>query len=75
MATRIYKVTTPKGVRLIDAAIKAAAIGFVAKDEIAIEVASGHEIATLVASGVMVEAVSGAGTKDMFQESGNATRA
>lgn len=74
MATRIYKVTTPKGVRLIDAAIKTAAIGFVAKDEITVEVASGHEIATLVGQGVKVESISGAGTKDMFQEGGNAAQ-
>jgi len=73
MATRIYKVTTPKGIRLVDAAIKTAALAYVAKDEITVEVASGHEIATLVGQGVKVESISGAGTKDLFQESGNAS--
>lgn len=67
MASRLYKVTTPKGVRLIDAGIKAQALAFVAKDEITIEVASGHEIADLVARGTKVEPISGPSTVDMFQ--------
>lgn len=68
MATRIYKVTTPKGARLIDAGVKAQALAFVAKDEITIEVASGHEIASLVATGTKVESINGPGNKDLFQE-------
>ena len=74
MATRIYKVTTPNGVRLIDAAIKTNAIAFVARDEISVEVASGHEIAALVSKGVKVESVSGPGTPDLFEGAGNAAQ-
>jgi hypothetical protein len=68
MASRLYKVSTPKGVRLIDAGVKAQALAFVAKDEIVIEVASGHEIASLVASGVKVESINGPSNKDLFQD-------
>jgi len=68
VASRLYKVTTPKGVRIIDAGIKAQALAWVAKDEITIEVASGHDIAQLVAAGVKVESINGPGTKDMFED-------
>ena len=53
--TRIYKVTTPSDVHLIDASTKANAIAFVARLEIQCEVASGHDIAILVAAGITVE--------------------
>jgi hypothetical protein len=66
--TRIYRVTSPAGTRLIDAAVKANAIAFVAKDEIKIEVATGHEIADLVAKGIRVESISGPSTGDLFQQ-------
>lgn len=69
MATsRIYKVQTPKGVRLIDSGTRAAAIGFVSKDEITAEVATGHEIADLVGKGVKVEAIVANANKDLFVE-------
>lgn len=68
MATRIYKATTSKGTRLIDAGIKAAAMNYVAKDEITIEVATGHEIAELVAKGIKVESIGDNANKDLFVE-------
>lgn len=68
MATRIYKVTTQKGVRLIDASIKTAALSHVAKDEIQVEVATGHEIAELVGAGVKVEFIGANANQDLFVE-------
>lgn len=70
MATRIYRVNTPKGSRLVDASIKAQALAHVVKDEITIEIATGHEIAKLVSGGVKVEHIGGPGTVDMLQEGG-----
>lgn len=71
MATRIYVVTTPKGKRLIDAVVKAQALAHVVKDEISVEIADGHQIAELVASGVKVERIGGPSTVDMFQPAVN----
>ena len=68
MASRIYKLTTPKGVRLIDAGTRAAAIGHVAKDEITADVATGHEIADLVGKGIKVESLVANANKDLFVE-------
>ena len=67
MATRIYKVTTATGTRLVDAAVRANALAFVARDEITCEVASGHDIALLVSSGVKVESTTGPGTLDLLE--------
>jgi hypothetical protein len=66
MASRIYKLTTPKGIRLIDAGTRAAAVGHVAKDEISVDVATGHEIADLVGKGVKVESIAANANKDLF---------
>ncbi|WNO05976.1 hypothetical protein [Rhodoferax mekongensis] len=68
MATRIYKATTPKGVRLIDAGIKSSVIAHVARDEIKVEVASGHDIAELVGAGVKVEVIGANANQDLFVE-------
>ena len=68
MASRIYKVTTPSGTRLVDAAVKANAIAFVARDEIKVEVATGHDIAVLVGSGIKVEFTTTPANKDLFAE-------
>ena len=67
-SSRIYKVTSPGGTRLIDASVKANAVAFVAKAEITAEVATGYDIAELVGKGVKVESISGVSTKDLFQE-------
>jgi len=45
--TRIYKVTTPAGIRLIDAANKSQAINHVAKSTIAATVATTKELAQM----------------------------
>jgi hypothetical protein len=55
MATRLYTVTSPKGSRLIEASTRAAALGFVAREEIKVEVATTKEVADLVAKGTKVE--------------------
>lgn len=67
MATRIYKVTTATGTRLVDAAVRANALAFVARDEITCEVASGHDIALLITSGVKVESTTGPGQFDLLE--------
>ena len=66
--SRIYKITTPKGTRLVDAGTRAAAITHVSKDEITADVATGHEIADLVGKGIKVEAVVSNSNKDLFVE-------
>ena len=66
-STRIYRVTSPAGTRLIDASVKANAVAFVARAEITAEVATGHEIAELVGSGIKVEFIGGPATVDLFQ--------
>jgi hypothetical protein len=55
MATRLYKVKSEKGTRLIEAGTSAAALGFVARGEIAVTVATAKEAAELVGQGVKVE--------------------
>lgn len=67
MAKRIYKITTPKGSRLVDASIKAQALAHVVKDEITVEIATGHDIAALVSSGVKVERIGEPDTVDLFE--------
>ena len=68
MATRIYRVTSPSGVRLVDASVKANAVAFVAKEEISAEVATGHEIAELVGAGVKVERTTALTNLDLFEK-------
>lgn len=67
MATRIYRVTSPSGTRLVDAAVKANAVAFVASEEISAAVATGHEIAELVSAGVKVERTTAPANLDLFE--------
>lgn len=67
MATRIYRVTSPSGIRLVDAANKSTAVAFVTREEISAEVATGHEIAELVGNGTKVERTTCPATADMFE--------
>lgn len=67
MASRIYKVTTPLGVRLIDALVKQNAIAFVAREQITAEVATGHDIAELVGAGIKVERTTAPSNNELFE--------
>ena len=52
---RIYVVTTDAGARLVEAASRAQAISYVAKNTITADVASQRDLVSLVAAGVSVE--------------------
>jgi len=68
MATkRIYKVTTPKGIRLVDAINRAQALAHVVRDEVSVEIATAYDVADLVVAGVKIERLE-PGTDDLFQE-------
>ena len=55
MNTRIYKVNTPNGSRLVRAVNKTQAIGYVARATIKAAVATQDDLLALVADGVKVE--------------------
>ena len=54
-AVRIYVVTTPTGIRLIRAANKIQALGYVARDTLTAEVATQDDLYTLAKNGTEVE--------------------
>lgn len=57
MASRIYVVGGPSGIRLVDAATKQQAVAHVANKTINAHVASQKDLVELLARGVTVEAV------------------
>jgi hypothetical protein len=60
---RIYKVTSPYGVRLIESANKFQAIGFVAKSTFKAEVATQSDLVKMTKDGIEVETVGGEGVE------------
>lgn len=57
MATRIYVVGGPTGIRLVDATTKQQAIAHVANSTINAHVASQKDLVELLAKGIIVEAL------------------
>jgi hypothetical protein len=57
MASRIYVVGSPAGIRLVDAATKQQAVAHVANSTINAHVASQKDLVELLARGVTVESV------------------
>lgn len=53
--TRLYRVTTPKGVRLVEAASRHTAVSHVVKSEVTVDIPAPHEIHKLAMSGVPIE--------------------
>lgn len=53
--TRIYKVVTPQGIRLVRATSKASSLSFVAKSTLTSSLASQEELVELLTKGVEVE--------------------
>lgn len=53
--TRLYRVTTPKGVRLVEAPSRHTAVSHVVKTEVTVDIPAPHEIHKLAMSGVPIE--------------------
>jgi len=68
--SRIYQVTTPTAVRLIEAANMSRAIAYAARTDITARIPLQHEIYALARDGVMIEVAGGIAPSD---ESRNAT--
>ena len=65
MATRIYVVGGPTGIRLVDATTKQQAIAHVANSTINAHVASQKDLVELLAKGVTVEALKSSEQADL----------
>ena len=67
MNTRIYKVNTPNGSRLVRAVNKTQAIGFIARACLDAALATQDDLIALLADGVQVEAVNTEDDSDSAQ--------
>ena len=65
MATRIYVVGSPTGIRLVDATTKQQAIAHVAHSTINAHVASQMDLVELLAKGIAVEGVKASEQQDL----------
>ena len=71
MITRLYKITTPTAVYLVESPNRSRAISHVAKREMSIEVALQHEIHTLAKAGVEITLVDGITLSDETRQAIN----